>query len=129
MLDTHSNHILFEEAAAAPTSLIALNVALYFGCQDSKAVSLADAAQAFPQANLAEAGELDTWVILPEELRLEPPGSTVAVRLKKSLYGHPLAGRLRQRHLLGGLLPLGVVLVQLLVPGRSRHIFVEHMCR
>ena len=77
IFDAHSNHILFEETATAPTSLIALNVALYFGCQDGNAVSLANAAQAFLQTNLAEAGEPDTWVILPEELWLEPPGSTV----------------------------------------------------
>ena len=40
------------------------------------------------------------WVILPEELWLEPwrqrcpAGSKVATRLKKSLYGHQLAGQL-----------------------------------
>ena len=60
------------------------------------AISLAESRQ----ADLSEAGEPDTWVILPEELWLDSwrwtyaPGSKVVVRLKESLYGHPLAGKL-----------------------------------
>ena len=115
IFDAHGNHVLFEETATTPTSLVALNLALFFGCRDGNQVSLADAVQAFLQADLSEAGEPDTWVILPEELWLESwrakfePGSKIVVRLRKSLYGHPLAGKLWQRHLSAVLSSLGGV--------------------
>ena len=113
IFDQFGNHVLFEDVATTPTSLVALNIALFFGCQDGNAVSLADAIQAFLQADLAEAGEPDTWVILPEELWLDtwhkayPSGSKLVVRLKRSLYGHPLAGKLWQKHLASVLTSFG----------------------
>ncbi|CAE7489935.1 unnamed protein product [Symbiodinium natans] len=115
IFDQFGNHVLFEDVATTPTSLVALNIALFFGCQDGNAVSLADAIQAFLQADLAEAGEPDTWVILPEELWLDtwhkayPSGSKLVVRLKRSLYGHPLAGKLWQKHLASVLTSFGGV--------------------
>ena len=71
--------------------------------------------QAFLQADLSEAGEPDTWVMLPEELWLESwrakfePGSKIVVRLRKALYGHRLAGKLWQKHLSAVLSSLGGV--------------------
>ena len=67
----------------------------------NNSTSLADAIQAFLQAPLPE----ETWVVLGEELWLAewfktyPRGTRLCVRLLKSLYGHPLAGKLWQSYL------------------------------
>ena len=93
--------ILFEDTATSPTGLTALNVTLFYGMLLGHATSCADAVQAFLQAPLEE----ETWVILSEELWLPewfeifPRGTKLCVRLLKSLYGHPLAGKLWQEYL------------------------------
>ena len=59
--------------------------------------------QAFLQSELDDSDL--TYVIIPVELWLDEwhtrfdPGTRLAVRLKKSLYGHPKAGRWWQDHL------------------------------
>ena len=103
--------VLFADTATTPTALVALNIALFYGCMKDCAISCADAIQAFLQAPLED----ETWVVLPEELWLcswhqrFAKGSKLAVRLLKSLYGHPLAGRLWQEHLATRLAALGGV--------------------
>ena len=93
--------ILFEDTATSPTGLTALNVTLFYGMLLGHATSCADAVQAFLQAPLEE----ETWVILSEELwlpewfKIFPRGTKLCVRLLKSLYGHPLAGKLWQEYL------------------------------
>ena len=73
--------------------------------------SLSDAVQAFLQAPLEE----ETWVLVPFELWLDswktkyPRGTKLVVRLLKSLYGHPLAGKLWQSYLSERLAKLGGV--------------------
>ena len=98
VLDEFNNLVFFEETSTTPTGLIALNTSLFWGCLPAM---LADAIQAYLQSELQE----ETYVILPKELWL--PGweerfgsqTRVVVRLRKSLYGHPQAGRLWQEYL------------------------------
>ena len=106
MLDEFNNLVFFEETSTIPTGLIALNTSLFWGCLPAM---LADAIQAYLQSELQE----ETYVILPKELWL--PGweerfgsqTRVVVRLRKSLYGHPQAGRLWQECLSRILISLG----------------------
>ena len=109
--DESHNIVFFEETATTPTALTALNLTLWFGCLKEHTITCSDAVQAFLQAPLPE----ETWAILPYELWTPsirekfPATAKVAVRLLKSLYGHPLAGRLWQEHLSAALTALGGV--------------------
>lgn len=101
--DQDNNVLLFDQTATTPTSLVALNVALWFACLSGNVASCSDAIQAFLQSELDD-DDL-TYVIIPVELWLDewhdrfPAGTKLVVRLKKSLYGHPRAGRWWQDHL------------------------------
>ena len=109
--DESHNIVFFEETATTPTALTALNLTLWFGCLKEHTITCSDAVQAFLQAPLPE----ETWAILPYELwtpsirKKFPATAKVAVRLLKSLYRHPLAGRLWQEHLSAALTALGGV--------------------
>ena len=104
--DESHNIVFFEETATTPTALTALNLTLWFGCLKEHTITRSDAVQAFLQAPLPE----ETWAILPSSIREKFPATAkVAVRLLKSLYGHPLAGRLWQEHLSAALTALGAV--------------------
>ena len=109
--DESHNIVLFEETATTPTALTALNLTLWFGCLKKHTTTCSDAVQAFLQAPLSE----ETWAILPWELWTPsmrekfPATAKIAVKLLKSLYGHPLAGRLWQDHLAAALEALGGV--------------------
>ena len=83
------------ETCTNPTALVALNITLFYGMMQNNSTSLADAIQAFLQAPLPE----ETWVVLGEELWLPERSTRPCVRLLKSLYGHPLAGKLWQSYL------------------------------
>ena len=101
--------VLYADTATTPTALVALNLALFFGSCENNTTSLSDAVQAFLQAPIEE----ETWVIVPYELWLEswktkyPKETKLVVRLLRSLYGHPLAGKLWQEFLSAKLRQLG----------------------
>ena len=103
--------VLYADTATTPTALVALNLALFFGSCEHNSISLSDAIQAFLQAPLEE----ETWVLVPFELWLDSwkskysKGTKLVVRLLKSLYGHPLAGKLWQSYLSERLVKLGGV--------------------
>ena len=106
------NYILmFEESATTPTSLIALNIALWFASLPGHSASCADAVQAFVQSMLD--GSEETWVVLPVELwfdswfKMFNKNDRICVKLRRSLYGHPKAGRWWQDHLHKHLQALG----------------------
>ncbi|CAE7214446.1 unnamed protein product, partial [Symbiodinium sp. KB8] len=107
--DELGNLVQFTDTATNPTAITALNVALWFACMPGNTASSSDAIQAFLQSVLPE----ETWVALPPELWLDKwhrqfkKGDRVVVRLKKSLYGHPLAGKLWEEHLSARLKELG----------------------
>ncbi|CAE7436520.1 unnamed protein product, partial [Symbiodinium sp. CCMP2592] len=107
--DELGNLVQFTDTATNPTAITALNVALWFACMPGNTASSSDAIQAFLQSVLPE----ETWVALPPELWLEEwhqrfkKGDRVVVRLRKSLYGHPLAGKLWEEHLASKLRELG----------------------
>ena len=107
--DELGNLVQFTDTATNPTAITALNLALWFSCLPGNTVSASDAVQAFLQAVLPE----ETWVALPPELWLEEwhsrfkKGDRVVVKLNKSLYGHPLAGKLWEDHLRAKLKELG----------------------
>eukprot|EP00435_Cladocopium_sp_Y103_P013784 s3013_g3.t1 len=90
--DEHHQYVLFEDTATTPTALAALNLTLWFGCMTT--LSCADCIQAYLQCDLDD----KTWVILPYELWLDAwkqkydKDTKLAVRLIRSLYGHPQAG-------------------------------------
>ncbi|CAE6921679.1 RE1 [Symbiodinium sp. CCMP2592] len=107
--DELGNLVQFTDTATNPTAITALNVALWFACMPGNTASSSDAIQAFLQSVLPE----ETWVALPPELWLEEwhqrfkKGDRVVVRLRKSLYGHPLAGKLWEERLASKLRELG----------------------
>ena len=129
--------VLYADTATTPTALVALNLALFYGTCENNAISLSDAVQAFLQAPLEE----ETWVLVPFELWLDswkatyPRGTKLVVRLLKSLYGHPLAGKLRQSYLSERLAKLGGVEselyppIQLVLPTQRAHPFAKYLCR
>ena len=103
--------VLYADTATTPTALVALNLALFYGSCENNAISLSDAVQAFLQAPIEE----ETWIIIPYELWLDewktkyPKDTKLVVRLLRSLYGHPLAGKLWQEFLSKKLRQLGGV--------------------
>ena len=111
--DAWNNILMFEETATTPTSIIALCIALWFATLPGNSASCADAVQAFLQSVLDE--DEQTWVILPNELWLDAwfkifqKTDRICVRLKRSLYGHPKAGRWWQSLLDQKLRALGAV--------------------
>lgn len=109
--DSDGNVLLFEETATTPTMIIALQITLWFGMLQHHKTTCSDAVQAFLQSWLDENDH--TYVIIPEELWLPSwyekfeTGQKVVVRLAKSLYGRPMAGRWWQDHLSSCLRMLG----------------------
>ena len=111
--DAEGAQVVFDpiETSTNPTALIALNLTLFFGMMKGNTLSLADAVQAFLQAPLLE----ETWVVLGEELWLPhwfdiyPKGTRLCVKLLKSLYGHPMAGKLWQSYLDERLLAMNAI--------------------
>ena len=102
------------EPSTNPRALVALNLAVFFRMMHGHVLSISDAIQAFLQAPLLE----ETWVVLGEELWFPhwfdryPKGAKLCVRLWKSLYGHPLAGKLWQNYLTEKLAALNAVEVE-----------------
>ena len=109
--DSEGNIILFQETATTPTAIISLQITLWFGMKHGNKVTCSDAVQAFLQSVLDE-GDF-TLVIIPKELWLMSwskrfgEHAVLAVRLRKSLYGHPKAGRWWQEHLTSCIVALG----------------------
>ena len=117
--------VLYADTATTPTALVALNLALFYGSCQHNAISLSDAVQAFLQSPIEE----ETWIIIPYELWLDdwkkkcPRDTKLVVRLLRSLYGHPLAGKLWQEFLSAKLRMLGGVESELYP---SNWIFLRH---
>ena len=120
--------VLYADTATTPTALVALSLALFFGSCENNSISLSDAVQAFLQAPIAE----ETWVLVPYELWLESwktqyaQGTKLVVRLLRSLYGHPLAGKWWQSYLSERLTRLGGVSLNCIQAIGSSDAVVAH---
>ena len=68
VLNQTGDVVLFTEVATSPTTIIALNLCLWWGPVAGHATSTADAVQAFLQSYLPE--DEPTYVILPKQLWL-----------------------------------------------------------
>ena len=114
VLTQNGDIVLFTEVSTSPTTMIALNMCLWWGALDGHATSTADAVQAFLQSYLPE--DEPTYVILPRQLWLSSWKNRfhgkIAVKLRKSLYGHPCAGRLWQEYLESRIVKIGATPVK-----------------
>jgi len=91
----------FGEMYSTPTNIQSINVAIMYGMMLGNAISTADCARAFLQA----------FLLLEEEAfgHFKQP----TVRLRKALYGHPLASAMWDRHLCRVLLvEMGLIAVE-----------------
>ena len=82
---------IFQDLGSAPATMEASKTADFYGCQEGHTIEVADAEQAYVQADMKGT---PTWITLPwEEIpeqfkHMQKP----VFRLKKALYGHPDAG-------------------------------------
>ena len=90
---------MFQDLGSAPATLEAGRAADCLGCAPGCTISIADAEQAYVQAELRGT---ETWVALPEEAWPEEwhkqKFHKPVVRLTKALYGHPDSGTFWERH-------------------------------
>ena len=98
---------MFQDLGSAPATLEAGRAADCIGCAPGSTISVADAEQAYVQAELRGT---ETWVALPEEAwpddwwirkqdgSWEPKYHKPVVRLMKALYGHPDSGTYWEQH-------------------------------
>ena len=93
MLNEFSESAIFQDLANAPAAMESARIADAVGCAPGCSAQIADAVQAYVQADL---GGDPCWVHLP--LEAAPSGVDIsrfrqpAVRLVKALYGHPDSG-------------------------------------
>ena len=83
---------IFQDLGSAPATLEAAKMADFYGCAPGQEVEIADAEQAYIQAEMKG---IDTWVCLPEDRRLTWWPKTMkrpVCRLWQAWYGHPDAG-------------------------------------
>lgn len=100
ILDQYGSAAKFGQMYSTPTNIQAVHLALYYGLLPGCMLRVADATRAFLQA-LLESSE-DTYVILPHELWLpswKGKFRRPTVRLRRALYGHPLASAYWDKHL------------------------------
>lgn len=106
----------FGEMYSTPTNIQSINVAIMYGMMLGNAISTADCARAFLQAFFLL--EEEAFVVLPRELWPPLPSwvghfKQPTVRLRKALYGHPLASAMWDRHLRRVLLvEMGLIAVE-----------------
>ena len=99
-MDQYGSAAKFGQMYSTPTNIQAVHLALYYGLLPGCMLRVADATRAFLQA-LLESSE-DTYVILPHELWLpswKGKFRQPTVRLRRALYGHPLASAYWDKHL------------------------------
>ena len=86
---------MFQDLGSAPATMEAAKIADFFGCAPNHTVEIAEAVQAYVQADMKGT---PTWVCLPEGQRPAwwkkkyPNMRRPVCRLWKALYGHPDAG-------------------------------------
>jgi hypothetical protein len=90
---------VFQEMSSRPTTVVAVNVSVAYGCLHGYKVSVADAVKAYVQSDLKSKNP--TYIEIPKHLcplewrKMHKP----VCKLVKALYGHPEAGAHWERHL------------------------------
>ena len=87
----------FEDLGSSPATMESSRACDMFGCAPGHDIEMADAEQAYIQAELKG---MPTWVCLPSDERPEAwkHMKRPAVLLKKALYGHPDSGTFWEQH-------------------------------
>ena len=90
---------IYQEMSSRPTTTVAVNVSIGYGCLQGFKVTVADAIKAYVQRDLKSIHP--TYIEIPKHLC---PKEWLAMhkpvcRLVKALYGHPEAGAHWERHL------------------------------
>ena len=84
---------MFQDLGSSPANMDASRAADCYGCFPGHGIEIADAEQAYIQADLKGT---ETWVCLPPEARTKDMDAMnlnrPVVRLRKALYGHPDSG-------------------------------------
>jgi hypothetical protein len=100
---------IFQEMSSRPTTIVAVNVSIAYGCFPGNKTTAADAVRAYVQSDLKSLHP--TWIEFPKHLC--PPAMRhihrPCCRLIKALYGHPEAGGHWERHLAAIVRELGGV--------------------
>ena len=91
VVDQNYEAAIFQDLGSTPATLEASRVADAFGAQENWATEIADAEQAYVQADMKGT---PTWVCLPPNQRRGKAAKMTqpVYSLKKALYGHPDAG-------------------------------------
>ena len=91
VVDQNYEAAIFQDLGSTPATIEASRVADAFGAQDGWATEVADAEQAYVQADMKGTS---TWVCLPPNQRRGKAANMTqpVYNLKKALYGHPDAG-------------------------------------
>ena len=90
---------IFQEMSSRPTTIVAMNISIAYGCISGHKTTVADAIKAYIQSDLN--AKQPTYIELPKHLcpkRFRHYRRPV-FRLVKALYGHPEAGGHWERHL------------------------------
>ena len=98
--DEYGEVAVFNSLSSNPATMEAAKHLHAYGLQKGYTLTLADAEQAYIQADLSDE-PVQTWVRLPEECRPPEWASKYhdpVVLLEKALYGHPRSGGLWEQH-------------------------------
>ena len=98
VVDESWNVAMFQELGSSPATMTAGKAADVYGLLEGNATEVADAEQAYIQAQLLS--DIPTWVELPRER--QPPEwkgmKRPVCRLRLALYGHPDSGGYWEKH-------------------------------
>ena len=99
VVDQNWDVAMFQDLGSNPANMDASRAADCYGCFPGHGLEIADAEQAYIQADLKGT---ETWVCLPWEARTEGMKKSKwvrpVVRLTKALYGHPDSGTFWEDH-------------------------------
>jgi len=95
VIDQNYDAAIFQDLGSSPATMEASKLADFYGCAPDNVVQIADAEQAYIQADMTGT---PTWICLPPEARPAwwkikfPHLRRPVCRLRRALYGHPDAG-------------------------------------
>jgi hypothetical protein len=112
--DQDGQMAVFQELSASPSAIHTINSNMAYGCLAGHKTTMADAEQAYLQADLNS--KHPNWVRIPKELWPEDWHRKGFIkpmcRLVKALYGHPESGGHWEQHLTKAVVGMGGIPVQ-----------------